>query len=260
MVDILNSLAKKGKGQGIQTIVLTAFTHAAINNLAARVAKLHRDIAPRPGSEDIVGRLNIYRLGSNTTPKMEGLPLIDPKDLGRVSFSASDNVVRIICGTVWQIRKVSNPTTGVNYMQNVQMLMIDEGSQLLSADAVHAIECLDPERGRLIVAGDHLQLGPVIAGDYPKSDDAVDPTGSIMRNLMRKKDNTPISLHWIEGAPIDETPCTRQLKDNFRMVRTEKDQYCFLISCSVLVAHFFLFASLLLELATWHVHADHLWK
>ncbi|GJJ68960.1 hypothetical protein EMPS_01306 [Entomortierella parvispora] len=217
MVDILNSLAKKGKGQGVQTIVLTAFTHAAINNLAARVAKLHQEIAPRPGSEDVVGPLKIYRLGSATTPKMDELPLIDPKDLGRLSISSSDNVVRIICGTVWQIRKVSHPTTGVSYMQNVQMLMIDEGSQLLSADAVHAIECLDPHRGRLIVAGDHLQLGPVISGDYPKPEQGVDPTGSIMRNLMRKKDNTPISLHWVEGAPMDETPCTWQLKDNFRM-------------------------------------------
>lgn len=214
---------KKGKGQGVQTIVLTAFTHAAINNLAARVAKLHQEIAPRPGSEDVVGQLNIYRLGSNTTPKIEGLPLIDPKDLGRQSLSNSNNVVRIICGTVWQIRKASNPTTGVDYMRNVQMLMIDEGSQLLSADAVHAIECLDPEKGRLIVAGDHLQLGPVIAGDYPKSDNAVDPTGSIMRNLMRKKDNSPISLHWVEGAPMNESPCTKQLKDNFRMVWKEED-------------------------------------
>jgi hypothetical protein len=87
-------------------------------------------------------------------------------------------------------------------------------------DAIHAIECLDPERGRLIVAGDHLQLGPVIMGDYPSSERAFNPTGSVMKNLMRRRDNTPVSLHWVEGsAAMDIGPCTSQLQDNFRMVR-----------------------------------------
>jgi hypothetical protein len=105
-------------------------------------------------------------------------------------------------------------------MRNIQMLMIDEGSQLLAVDAIHAIEWLDPERGRLVVAGDHLQLGPVISGDYPASEHGVDPTGSIMKNLMRTRDNAPVSLQWVEGggATMDIGPCTSQLQENFRMV------------------------------------------
>ncbi|KAG0050607.1 Tripartite DNA replication factor [Gryganskiella cystojenkinii] len=217
VVDILNSLARKGKGQGIQTIVLTAFTHAAINNLAARVANLHKLIAPRPESEDVVGQLNLYRLRSSASVEIEGVQLLEVRDLKKQTASTSNDVVRIICGTVWQIRRASNPTTGAEYMQNVQMLMIDEGSQLLSAEAAHAIECLDPNQGRLIVAGDHLQLGPIISGAYPVSENTIDPTGSIMRNLMRKKDNTPVSLKWVKGEPVDVGPCTWQLQDNFRM-------------------------------------------
>jgi hypothetical protein len=248
----LNSLARKGKGQGVQTIVLTAFTNAAINNLAARILELHNEITVRPGSKEVVGGLNIYRLGSASTPKLKSisivdpkdlpivdpkdlpivgpkdlpivgpkdLPIVDPKDLRKKTAADDSNndVVRVICGTVWKIRQASNPTTGVDYMKNIQMLMIDEGSQLLSADAIHAIECLDPKKGRLIVAGDHLQLGPVISGDYPASDNAIDPTGSIMRNLMRKRDNTPVSLQWVKGGLVDIGPCTWQLQDNFRMV------------------------------------------
>ena len=226
-VDILQSLAIKGKGQGPQTIVLTAFTHSAINNLVRRVAQLHRDIAPRAGAENVVQPLVFYRLSNAQAGEVGGVQQVDPKDLAKlqrrpgpdVNGQSQENIIRIVSGTVWQIRRAAHPETGVDYMRNVQMLMIDEGSQLLAADSIHAIECLDPDNGRLVVAGDHLQLGPVIAGEYPESKLAIDPTGSIMKNLMRKKDNTPVSLQWEEGGPaMDVGPCTFQLQDNFRMV------------------------------------------
>ncbi|KAG0216095.1 Tripartite DNA replication factor [Mortierella sp. GBA30] len=221
-IDTLRSLSDKGKGQGPQTIVLTAFTHAAINNLVARVAKLHDDIAPHVGSERIIRPLVIYRLGNPSTLECTGARVVEPQDLAKFQYSVEDDgskdIIRIVCGTVWGIRKAASLKTGVDYMRNVQMLMIDEGSQLLAADAIHAIECLDPESGRLIVAGDHLQLGPVIAGEYPVSGHAIDPTGSIMKNLMRKWDNTPVSLEWTDGeSHMDIGPCTSQLQDNFRM-------------------------------------------
>ncbi|KAG0278089.1 Tripartite DNA replication factor [Linnemannia exigua] len=225
-VDILQSLAIKGKGQGPQTIVLTAFTHSAINNLVKRVAELHKSIAPRAGAENVVQPLLFYRLSNSQAATVDGVQQVDPKDLAKLQrrpvpgqgSGGQENVIRIVSGTVWQIRRAAHPETGVDYMRNVQMLMIDEGSQLLAADSIHAIECLDPDHGRLIVAGDHLQLGPVIAGDYPESALAIDPTGSIMKNLMRKKDNTPVLLQWEEGGPaMDVGPCTFQLQDNFRM-------------------------------------------
>ncbi|KAK5798768.1 P-loop containing nucleoside triphosphate hydrolase protein [Linnemannia elongata] len=225
-VDILQSLEIKGKGQGPQTIVLTAFTHSAINNLVQRVAQLHRDIAPRTGAENAVHPLVFYRLSNAQAGEVDGVQVVDPKDLAKLqrrpgselNGQSQENIIRVVSGTVWQIRRASHQETGVDYMRNVQMLMIDEGSQLLAADSIHAIECLDPDNGRLIVAGDHLQLGPIIAGEYPKSELAIDPTGSIMKNLMRKKDNTPVSLQWEEGGPaMDIGPCTFQLQDNFRM-------------------------------------------
>ncbi|KAF9092872.1 Tripartite DNA replication factor [Mortierella sp. AD031] len=221
-VDILRSLEIKGKGQGPQTIVLTAFTHSAINNLVKRAAELHRSIAPRAGAENVVKPLVFYRLSNSQAAAVDGVELVDPKDLARLQrrpgIDSEENVIRIVSGTVWQIRRAAHPETGVDYMRNVQMIMIDEGSQLLAADSIHAIECLDPDYGRLIVAGDHLQLGPIISGAYPESELAIDPTGSIMKNLMRKRDNTPVSLQWEEGGPaMDVGPCTFQLQDNFRM-------------------------------------------
>ncbi|KAF9547215.1 Tripartite DNA replication factor [Mortierella hygrophila] len=225
-VDIMQSLAIKGKGQGPQTIVLTAFTHSAINTLVKRVAQLHRDIAFRAGAENVVQPLVFYRLSNAQACEADGVQQVDPKDLAKLqrrpgpggSDQSQENIIRIVSGTVWQIRRAAHPETGVDYMRNVQMLMIDEGSQLLAADSIHAIECLDPDHGRLVVAGDHLQLGPIIAGEYPKSELPIDPTGSIMKNLMRKKDNTPVSLQWEGSGPeMDVGPCTFQLQDNFRM-------------------------------------------
>ncbi|KAF9987191.1 Tripartite DNA replication factor [Mortierella antarctica] len=222
-VDILRSLSHKGQGQGPQTIVLAAFTHAAINNLVARVVKLHSEVAPRAGSEHIIRPLVIYRLGDPSVIECEGARVVEAQNLAKLQrgIEGEENgqdIIRIVCGTVWGIRKAASLKTGVDYMRNVQMLMIDEGSQLLAADAIHAIECLDPKCGRLIVAGDHLQLGPVIAGEYPASEHAIDPTGSIMKNLMRKRDNTPVTLEWTNGeSSMDIGPCTSQLQDNFRM-------------------------------------------
>ncbi|KAI1317207.1 Tripartite DNA replication factor [Mortierella claussenii] len=221
-IDILRSLSDKGKGQGAQTIVLTAFTHSAINNLAERVAGLHDQIAPHMGSEHIIRPFVLYRLGDASTVQVKGAVVVEPNGLaklqGQPEDDGSQDIIRVVCGTVWQIRRAASLTTGVEYMRNVQMLMIDEGSQLLAADAVHAIEILDPAHGRLIVAGDHLQLGPVLVGEYPASEHALDPTGSIMKNLMRTRNNTAVPLQWVEGGPaMDIGPCTSQLQENFRM-------------------------------------------
>ncbi|KAG0006117.1 Tripartite DNA replication factor [Entomortierella chlamydospora] len=220
--DVLRSLSDKGRGQGSHTIVVTAFTHTAINNLVARIAKLHEAVAPHVGSEHLVRPLVMYRLKDPSSTQLNGTLIVEPADLAklqrRTEETGNEDIVRIVCGTVWQIRRAAHPESGVDYMRNVQMLMIDEGSQLLAGDAIHAIECLDPQHGRLIVAGDHLQLGPVISGEYPSTETAFDPTGSIMKNLMRRCDNSPVQLQWVEGgADMEIGPCTSQLQDNFRM-------------------------------------------
>ncbi|KAG0331072.1 Tripartite DNA replication factor, partial [Podila humilis] len=199
-IDIMRGLSLKGKGKGPQTIVLTALTHSAIDNLVARVLLLHDIIAPHAGYEGMIRPLLIYRLGGynqkpdDGTAGGTGVITLAAADFGakhgRYENSGDVDIVRIVCGTVWGLRKaafaVKKPA---ECLQNIQMLMVDEGSQLLSVDALHAIELLDPSSGRLIVAGDHLQLGPVVVGDYPPSTQTVDPTGSIRKNLMRTSEN-----------------------------------------------------------------------
>ncbi|KAG0230400.1 Tripartite DNA replication factor [Actinomortierella wolfii] len=217
------------KGREV-TIILTAFTHSAVDNLVHRIVELHRQIAPRDGFEEYIRPLNIFRIvdKSQVETYSKSLPsevqVCDAKALKTVAQGcALENgglKIRIIAGTVWKVRVASNEKDGAPFMREADMVMIDEGSQLLAADAIHAIECLDPKNGRLVVAGDHMQLQPLVVGSYPTPRSGIDPTGSIMTNLMRDQNGDPISDSRLESSATsysDVGPCTSQLLDNFRM-------------------------------------------
>lgn len=263
-IDIMRGLSLKGQGKGPQTIVLTALTHSAIDNLVARVLKLHETVAPHAGYESMIRPLLIYRIGgyNQSQGQQEGVITMSAADFAAKHTKHEDprdqDVVRIVCGTVWGIRKAAFAKTPAQCLQNIQMLMIDEGSQLLTVDALHAIECLDPGAGRLIVAGDHLQLGPVVVGDYQPSSQTIDPTGSIMMNLMRTAKNKRVDLQWDENRlALDVGPCTSQLQDNFRMVMLI---FCVVIdshSMSLFLTPFFIPGDI--EQATGEIHAIDLW-
>ncbi|KAG0234168.1 Tripartite DNA replication factor [Actinomortierella wolfii] len=217
------------KGREV-TIILTAFTHSAVDNLVHRIVELHRQIAPRDGFEKFIRPLNIFRIvdKSQVETYSKSLPsevqVCDAKALKTVAQGcALENgglKIRIVAGTVWKVRVASSEKDGAPFMREADMVMIDEGSQLLAADAIHAIECLDPKNGRLVVAGDHMQLQPLVVGSYPTPRSGIDPTGSIMNNLMRDQNGDPVSDSRLESSATslhDVGPCTSQLLDNFRM-------------------------------------------
>lgn len=71
----------------------------------------------------------------------------------------------IIGSTVWGVRKCF----GKSYTdtEQFQMVVVDEASQLLSAHCIYPLMHLSKEHGRLVLAGDHYQLPPIISTDYP---------------------------------------------------------------------------------------------
>ncbi|CAB4409234.1 unnamed protein product [Rhizophagus irregularis] len=89
---------------------------------------------------------------------------------------------------------------------------------LLVSDAILAIECLNPKTGKLIVAGDHMQLGPIIKNSYPTfhSDHPL-IFGSIQQCLMRREDRSIIHVENLKEQKYDFGPLTTQLKENWRM-------------------------------------------
>ncbi|KAJ3060608.1 Tripartite DNA replication factor, partial [Quaeritorhiza haematococci] len=152
----------------------------------------------------------------------------------------------VVTGTVWSIAKyVKKFGEKVDF----DMLIIDEGSQMPVAEAAIAMRALDfpsnvAKSPRIVVAGDHLQLAPILKGTYPQDPDGAEPRlfGSILECLMRDSHGHPVSMRNLgmslgsanrrrrgltagtlssEGHP-DIGPLTFMLAENFRMV----DQLC----------------------------------
>ena len=88
------------------------------------------------------------------------------------------------------------------YLEGFDLVVIDEASQVRVPDAAVAVSLVG-EGGRLVLAGDHLQLPPIVAGTYPPT-----PPGE------------PVLHRSIFEAvcPPGDTKCRilRQLQENFR--------------------------------------------
>ena len=82
-------------------------------------------------------------------------------------------------------------------------MVIDEASQVKVPDAALAIERIR-DHGHLVAAGDHHQLGPILAGVYPDPVDGEPVLHGSIFDVLRHGPGRP-------GAPV------RQLLENWRM-------------------------------------------
>jgi hypothetical protein len=105
----------------------------------------------------------------------------------------------VVGGTVHALRKTGgNPTP-------VDLLVVDEGSQLELGDLAMATRHLAPG-GRVVLAGDHHQLPPIIHGTYPEAEDGrAGLEDSCFAYLYDRQD--------------EADPYVVQLTDDFRMNR-----------------------------------------
>ena len=100
----------------------------------------------------------------------------------------------IVGSTVWGLAKSE---------ARFDLVVIDEASQLRVPDAALAIDRVH-ERGRLVAAGDHFQLGPIIKGAYPDPAEGEPVLHGSVFDLLRERPDRP-------GTPL----C--QLLENWRM-------------------------------------------
>jgi DNA replication ATP-dependent helicase Dna2 len=101
----------------------------------------------------------------------------------------------VLGGTVYACRKDETAT--------FDLVLIDEASQLKVPEASIPVTRLKDE-GRLVLAGDYLQLGPILAGTYPEPPEGMPVLHRSIFDLVRGDEHR-------EGAPV----C--QLLENFRM-------------------------------------------
>ena len=149
-------LLVKARGRTEKISKRSAFTHAAIENLLVKV----QDSVDEFG---LTAALPIYKLRSLRTPGGKRSLEVLPHD-------RADTVIGypslLLGGTVHSFGRLDK------VLPSLDVLVIDEASQMRPAELAMVIPVL-ADGGRLILAGDDLQLPPVIQGDYPVPDDGL---------------------------------------------------------------------------------------
>ncbi len=144
--------AHRAAGKGFRTL-LTAFTHAAIDNALRKAADLQES------RRIVVGDFPIRKLDDTRLAGMEGVQGI-PSKVGKTGWRWSDSEpVSLYGGTVWKIRKGDGA-------DRADLVVVDEGSQLRVPEASMVLGGLNAT-ARLLIAGDDKQLPPIIQATYP---------------------------------------------------------------------------------------------
>jgi len=179
--------ARKTKGLGLQ-VAVTAFTHAAIENILAEVQE-------QVAHFDLQKDLSLYKLNHASTPRGQGLEVIEEKALPNVM----QEDLLVVGGTVYSFAKVD--VGGL-----FPLLIIDEASQMKIGEFALALTPLSA-LGHIILAGDDLQLPPIINGVYPEPADGLPGLHESIFAYLRARDD-------------EQRPYTHKLQENWRMNAT----------------------------------------
>jgi hypothetical protein len=171
-------------------VLVTAFTHAAIENLLTKIVERHE--ALRNESTDLL--LGKAKNWQGVNP---GIEVVPETDLGGW---LTDGAQVVLGATVYSCLKKRHE------LPSFDLVVIDEASQVRVPEASVAVY-LAGENGRLVLAGDHLQLPPIIAGVYPDT-----PPGEPLLHRSIFEAVCPR-----QEQKIVESRIVRQLLENFRM-------------------------------------------
>jgi len=159
-------------------VLVCAFTHAAIENVLAKVAELGAQLTHPPA----VGKVKeLRRLAAE-------VDLVGEKLAGMLLWFDSHRI-SMVGATVNACAKLLQ---GGELPPPFDLVILDEASQLKVADAAIPM-ALTSQTGRLVLAGDDLQLPPIVQGSYPEpKEHAAALYGSVMDALVRADRNDPM--------------------------------------------------------------------
>ena len=218
------------------SVLITGFTNAAIENVLARIVKI-RDVfgslsdveGPDWTGMTFVGKIaSTSRMSvveqeeeeeeeAGTSSAGEESTTFDENTYDRLMDAASEKGAqyRILGGTVYQIDK----QLGSGRADGFEMVVIDEGSQLPVAETALAVQMLR-RGGRILVAGDHMQLPPIIRQKYPETEGMPALFSSILHCLLRTSENGAVELSGDvrdSQAAVASLGHVVQLTTNYRM-------------------------------------------
>jgi hypothetical protein len=151
-------------------ILVSAQNHNAIENLIRAVAKLtqqHPQKALLCDKTQVgIGKITGGTTGpSNDPPPFESLG----GSKGSVNKFLNGKHASVLGATVWAVNKL-DPAC------KFDVVIVDEASQLLVGEATMALMKVTAERGsRIILAGDHKQLPPILKRTYTFQEERVQP-------------------------------------------------------------------------------------
>lgn len=174
-------------------IFVTAMTHAAIEAIFGKIKSLMvKYRALKVLDSTWLDRIHLERVLVGSTHK-----------------GPTKRDIYIYAGTTFQLYKFCDK---VNIKAN--MIIIDEAGQLALGTAALAIRWLS-ERGKLVLAGDHEQLAPILGASYPHSE-PIPLFGSILDMLMEKESGLGIAETNMESQESNFDKPVVQLLENFR--------------------------------------------
>jgi len=133
-------------------VLVTAFTHAAIENLLRKIAALRAALPPDRAV--VIGKAKRWQ--------GEEVPGIEVVEDGRLGAWLHEHPQAIVGATAHSGLKQ------YGQVPPFDLAVIDEASQVRVPEASIPIGLVGPE-GRLVLAGDHLQLPPIVVGVYPET-------------------------------------------------------------------------------------------
>ncbi|MFO0804724.1 MAG: AAA domain-containing protein [Gemmataceae bacterium] len=135
-------------------VLVTAFTHAAIENVLKKVVELRSKLA----CDAMVAKAKGW-MGAGA-----GVDAVVPEET-LVSWLAA-NERCVVGATVYDCLKAGKKEA----LPGFDLVVVDEASQVRVAEAAIPASLVAP-KGRLVLAGDDLQLPPIVQGKYPDVED-----------------------------------------------------------------------------------------
>ena len=196
------ALAAASSGRPLRVLV-TAFTHHAIVNVLRKLAELADAYGIGPDA------LSVVKLKGSGNAADDELPAT----VGRIADEELDSRLRgetpcVVAGaTVWSAYKAMKKAGGVT-REWFDVVLVDEASQMRLPDALVAFGASRPH-SNIILAGDDMQLPPIIHGTYPEEHEhMLSSVFAFMRRQIERAD---------EREPGVEARTIFQLEENFRM-------------------------------------------
>jgi predicted RecB family nuclease len=203
-------------------ILISAFTHAAIENCLKKAVELNNSL--NIWKEEVF----IKKIGPVQT---RGCRIIEQIKVNETS-DCFDTMERcLLGGTTYSMLKAFKGDISKPF----DMVVLDEGSQVRVPESLLPISRLK-EGGRLLIAGDDKQLPPIIKGYYPPVEEDEPLLHRSIFEALRKPDKeNKITSILLENFRMNETLCIYPAKiynENYKSATEEIAKRKLSLSCS----------------------------